>query len=55
MESQQPKLYGYYMSSASWRVRIALGWKGIAYDLNPINLFKQEQVRYPLFSSRVYP
>ncbi|KAG2236150.1 glutathione S-transferase [Thamnidium elegans] len=38
-----PTLYGYYRSSASWRVRIALAWKGIEYDLKPIDLVKLEQ------------
>ncbi|KAI8085898.1 maleylacetoacetate isomerase [Gilbertella persicaria] len=35
---QTPILYGYFRSSASWRVRIALEWKGIKYDLQPIDL-----------------
>ena len=32
------KLYGYWRSSASWRVRIALNLKGLAYEYDPINL-----------------
>ncbi|KAI9496983.1 glutathione S-transferase [Zychaea mexicana] len=38
-----PVLYGYYRSSATWRVRLALAWKGIEYEYRPINLLKQEQ------------
>ncbi len=30
--------------SASWRVRIALEMKGIAYEYKPIDLIKDEQV-----------
>ncbi|KAM4661869.1 maleylacetoacetate isomerase isoform 3-T3 [Discoglossus pictus] len=33
-------LFGYFRSSCSWRVRIALALKGIEYDLRPINLIK---------------
>jgi glutathione S-transferase len=36
-------LYGYFRSSATWRVRIALAWKGIQYDYKPVNLVKGEQ------------
>jgi len=32
------KLYGYWRSSASYRLRIALNLKGVAYDYIPINL-----------------
>ncbi len=37
------RLYGYWRSSATWRVRIALAWKGIAYERAPINLLSSEQ------------
>ncbi len=37
------KLYSYFRSSASYRVRIALALKGIAYDYQPIHLVKGEQ------------
>ncbi|KAI8331096.1 maleylacetoacetate isomerase [Choanephora cucurbitarum] len=39
---QTPILYGYFRSSASWRLRIALEWKGIQYELRPINLLTGE-------------
>ncbi|WP_373046672.1 maleylacetoacetate isomerase [Vulgatibacter sp.] len=34
------KLYGYWRSSASWRVRIALAFKGLAYEYVPVHLVK---------------
>ena len=37
------KLYSYFRSSASYRVRIALALKGIAYEYVPIHLVKGEQ------------
>ncbi|MGC3985235.1 MAG: maleylacetoacetate isomerase [Pseudorhodoferax sp.] len=37
------KLYSYFRSSASYRVRIALALKGIAYDYLPVHLVKGEQ------------
>ena len=37
------KLYGYWRSSASFRVRIALALKGLDYDYEPVNLLKGEQ------------
>lgn len=37
------KLYSYYRSSASYRVRIALALKEIRYDAIPVNLLKGEQ------------
>lgn len=36
------KLYNYFRSSASFRVRIALALKGIAYDYVPVHLAKGE-------------
>uniref|UniRef100_A0A8V0XFY3 maleylacetoacetate isomerase n=1 Tax=Gallus gallus TaxID=9031 RepID=A0A8V0XFY3_CHICK len=36
----KPILYSYFRSSCSWRVRIALALKGIAYDQVPVNLVK---------------
>jgi maleylpyruvate isomerase len=34
------RLYGYWKSSCSWRVRIALGWKGVAWESIPVHLVK---------------
>ncbi len=39
------KLYGYFRSSAAFRVRIALNMKGLAYDAVPIHLQRNEQTR----------
>ncbi|SUO94172.1 maleylacetoacetate isomerase [Suttonella ornithocola] len=38
-----PILYSYWRSSASYRVRIALALKGIAYENHPISLINDEQ------------
>ena len=37
------KLYNYFRSSASYRVRIALNLKGLAYDYVPVHLVRGEQ------------
>lgn len=37
------KLYGYYRSSTSYRLRIALELKGLAFENVPVNLLKGEQ------------
>lgn len=37
------RLHGYWRSTPSWRVRIALAWKGVAYETAPVNLLKGEQ------------
>ena len=37
------QLYNYFRSSASYRVRIALALKGLAYDYKPVHLAKNEQ------------
>jgi maleylacetoacetate isomerase len=38
------KLYDYWRSSASYRVRIALNLKGIAYEIVPVNLLAKEHL-----------
>lgn len=37
------KLHGYYRSSTTYRLRIALALKGIPYDYVPVNLLASEQ------------
>ncbi|KAJ3331948.1 hypothetical protein HDU76_001728 [Blyttiomyces sp. JEL0837] len=37
-------LYGYWRSTASWRIRIALNYKGIPYETVPVNLLKDEHM-----------
>ena len=37
------QLFGYFRSSTSYRLRIALNLKGLAYDYVPVNLVKAEQ------------
>ncbi|HET6346539.1 MAG TPA: maleylacetoacetate isomerase, partial [Myxococcota bacterium] len=34
------RLYNYWRSSSSWRVRIALAHKGLAYEYVPVNLIR---------------
>ncbi|MEO6410289.1 MAG: maleylacetoacetate isomerase [Burkholderiaceae bacterium] len=38
------KLHSYFRSSASFRVRIALALKGLAYDYAPVHLVRREQL-----------
>ncbi len=38
------QLYSYFRSSASFRVRIALALKGLAYDYVPVHLVRNEQL-----------
>jgi maleylacetoacetate isomerase len=38
------KLYNYFRSSASYRVRIALALKGLAYDYVPVHLARNEHL-----------
>ena len=33
-------LHGYFRSSTSWRVRIALGFKGVSYETVPVHLLR---------------
>ncbi len=46
------RLYSYFRSSASFRVRIALALKGLAFDYVPVHLVKNEQLA-DAFSARV--
>ena len=46
------KLFNYFRSSASFRVRIALALKGLTYDYIPLHLVRAEH-RDPAFASRV--
>lgn len=45
------KLHGYYRSSTSYRLRIALELKGLSYDQDPVNLLESDQ-KDPAFTSR---
>ena len=36
-------LHGYWRSGSSWRVRIALAWKGVAFETAPVNILAGEQ------------
>lgn len=47
------KLYSYWRSSCSWRVRIALHWKGIAHEIVPVHLLADGgQQRHADFRAR---
>lgn len=37
------RLYSYYRSSTSYRVRIALNLKGLDYEIEPVNLLESQQ------------
>ena len=41
--SKELKLYSYWRSSCSWRVRMSLHHKGLVYEYIPVNLLKAEQ------------
>ncbi len=45
------KLFGYFRSSTTYRLRIALNLKGLAYDYEPVNLLRGEQ-KDPAFVAR---
>lgn len=49
------KLYSYWRSSASYRVRIALALKGIAYEYVPVHLVKNGGVQYSEDYRRLNP
>ena len=40
---EKPKLYTYFRSSCSWRVRIALNITGVEVDMEPVHLVKGVQ------------
>ncbi|XWS11600.1 hypothetical protein CRYUN_Cryun37aG0013200 [Craigia yunnanensis] len=42
-EEKKLKLYSYWRSSCSFRIRIALNLKGLKYQYIPVNLLKGEQ------------
>jgi maleylpyruvate isomerase len=37
------RLYNYWRSSASWRVRIALHWKGLPFEYVPVQIVERRQ------------
>ncbi|KAF8783238.1 maleylacetoacetate isomerase-like [Argiope bruennichi] len=41
----KPILYSYFLSSCSWRVRIALAYKGIKYDYKGVDLKNNEHLQ----------
>ncbi|XP_022716345.1 glutathione S-transferase zeta class-like [Durio zibethinus] len=43
LEEKKLKLYSYWRSSCSYRIRIALNLKGLEYQYIPVNLLKGEQ------------
>ena len=43
LAGQRIVLHGYWRSSSSYRVRIALAFKGVAYEQHPVNLLAGEQ------------
>ena len=47
------KLYNYFRSSASWRVRIGLALKGLDYDYESIHLARNEQFAEPFANQQV--
>jgi maleylacetoacetate isomerase/maleylpyruvate isomerase len=47
------QLFNYFRSSASYRVRIALGLKNLGYDYRPVHLLKNEQHGEPFASQPV--
>eukprot|EP00002_Diphylleia_rotans_P019907 TRINITY_DN3849_c0_g2_i1.p1 TRINITY_DN3849_c0_g2~~TRINITY_DN3849_c0_g2_i1.p1 ORF type:complete len:213 (-),score=55.47 TRINITY_DN3849_c0_g2_i1:136-774(-) len=38
-------LWSYFRSSCSWRIRIALNWKGIEYEYSAVNLLQGSQLQ----------
>lgn len=44
-QEQAVDLYTYYRSTSSYRVRIALAFKGLSYNALPVNLLKHEHLQ----------
>ncbi len=40
------KLHAYWRSSASWRVRIALNWKKLPYEIAPVQIVEKQQFEH---------
>ncbi|KAM8921311.1 maleylacetoacetate isomerase [Pelodytes ibericus] len=51
----KPLLFGYFRSSCSWRVRIALALKRIEYDQHPISLIKDGGIQHTEEYKRINP
>jgi maleylpyruvate isomerase len=50
------RLYNYWRSSASWRVRIALGYKGIPYEYRAVDLVSEGGEQYsPTYVAEINP
>lgn len=43
MTTPSVELYGYWRSTSTWRVRIALFWKGVSFRTHPVDLLAGEQ------------
>jgi maleylacetoacetate isomerase len=49
------KLFSYWRSSAAWRVRIVLSWKGIPHGTVPVHLVREGGQQYSEFYHEVNP
>ncbi len=49
------KLYSYWRSSCSWRVRLALGFKGLSAEIIPIHLVKNGGEQFSEYYSTLNP
>ena len=49
------KLYTYWRSSCSWRVRIALNLKGLNYELHPVHLVKDGGEQHSMWYREINP
>lgn len=52
--ASQVRLYSYYRSSTSYRMRIALNLKGLDYEIVPVNLLKGEQAAQEFAAQNPY-